>query len=233
VSDFSASRWSVTGPRFGVARLDEVIRGLFWGENAVLTGASVRTLGQVAGQILAATSVIAEFSYRVIVQAPGQPADTATRSAFDKVIPLSRVAPSRAAEAVAAITGLSASKPHLLVVFDLRGAAGATGEWWDSATAWALARAILRSRAVGLWIADSSWVAGAEGRQLTDLAQLILEVSADQIRVEKADGRPTGVVGAVLRHSVDAGGELIGGAGTACVVAGDSPRAFRPAEHDR
>jgi transcriptional regulator with XRE-family HTH domain len=216
VSDFSASRWSITGPRFGVARLDEVIRGLFWGENVVLTGAPARALGQVARQILAATSGIEDFSYRVIVQAAGQ--DVA---GFDRVIPLS--------EAAEAITELSGSKPHLLVVFDLRGAAGATGEGWDPATAWALARAILRSQAVGLWIADSSWAAGAEGRQLTDLAQLILDVSADQIRVEKADGRPTGVTGAVLRHSVGAGGELTVTSSPAAARLGSGLRAMRQA----
>jgi transcriptional regulator with XRE-family HTH domain len=215
VSDFSASRWSITGPRFGVARLDEVIRGLFWGENVVLTGAPARALSQVARQILAATSAIEDFSYRVIVRAPGQDADAAD---FDRVIPLS--------EAAEAVTELSASKPHLLVLFDLRGASGAR---WDPSTAAALARAILRSQAVGLWIADSGWAAGAEGRQLTDLAQLILDVSADQIRVERADGRPTGVTGAVLRHSVGAGGELTVTSSPAAARLGSGLRAIRQA----
>jgi transcriptional regulator with XRE-family HTH domain len=88
---------------------------------------------------------------------------------------------------------------------------------------------MLHGHGVGLWFADAGWAGGADGRQLLDLAQLVLEAGPDQIRIEKADGRPAGVVGAVLRHSVGSGGELTVISSPAAARLGSGLRAIRQA----
>jgi transcriptional regulator with XRE-family HTH domain len=234
VSDFIASGWSIAGPRFGVERLDQVVRGLFWGENVVWAGSPAPALSQLARQIMMATARVPDFSYRILVRpdepAPQPPAPGSSQPLeFDKVVTLSATGEQRVAEAVAAIEEVSESKPHLLVVFDLRDVAAGAASPWDSGTVRVLARAILRGQGVGLWFAEAGWAGGADGRQLMDLAQLVLEAGPDQIRVEKADGRPAGVVGAAMRHSVGSGGELTVISSPAAAQLGSGLRAIRQA----
>jgi transcriptional regulator with XRE-family HTH domain len=234
VSDFIASGRSITGPRFGVERLDQVVHGLLWGENAVWAGAPAAALGQLARRVVMATAGVAEFGYRVLVQPPAagsqRPAAGSLASlGFDKVVTLGAAGGRQAAAAIAAIDEVSESKPHVLVVFDLRDIAAGPGSPWEPGTVAALAQAILRGQGVGLWFADAGWVGGADGRQLMDLAQLVLEAGPDQIRIEKADGRPAGVVGAGLRHSVGSGGELTVISSPAAARLGSGLRAIRQA----
>jgi transcriptional regulator with XRE-family HTH domain len=234
VSDFIASGRSVTGPRFGVERLDQVVHGLLWGENVVWAGSPAAALGQLARQVIMATAGVAEFGYRVLVQppAPGsqRPAAGSLLSLdFDKVITLGPADGRQAAAAIAAIEEVSESKPHLLVAFDLCDIATGPGSPWEPGTIGALARAILRGQGVGLWFTDAGWAGGADGRQLMDLAQLVLEAGPEQIRIEKADGRPAGVVGAALRHSVGSGGELTVISSPAAARLGSGLRAIRQA----
>jgi transcriptional regulator with XRE-family HTH domain len=234
VSDFIAPGRSVTGPRFGVERLDQVVHGLLWGENVVWAGAPAPALSQLARQIIEATAGVAEFSYRVLVQ-PSNPGSQRPASGslaplgFDKVVTLGAADRQQAAAAIAAIDEVSQSKPNLLVVFDLRDITAGPGSPWDSGTVGALARAILHGHGVGLWFANAGWAGGADGRPLMDLAQLVLEAGPDQIRIEKADGRPAGVVGAAVRHSVGSGGELTVISSPAAARLGSGLRAIRQA----
>jgi transcriptional regulator with XRE-family HTH domain len=227
VSDFIASGWSVAGPRFGVERLDQVVRGLFWGENVVWAGAPAAALTRLARQLAAATAGVADFGYRVLVQPAGPGAPALPERDFDRVVTLDAADGQRAAEAVAALAEVSESKPHLLAVFDLRGAGA--GSAFDPVTVGALARSILRGQGVGLWFAEAGWAACPDGRQLLDLAQLVLEAGPDLIRVEKADGRPAGVRGAAVRHSVGPRGELTVISSPAAAQLGTGLRAVRQA----
>lgn len=236
MSDFIASGWSITGPRFGVERLDHVVRGLLWGENVLWAGTPAPALGQLARQIIAATAAVPEFSYRVLVQA-AQPGSGPERPGpgsllplgFDKVVTLNANDRRYAADAIAAIEEVSNSKPHLLAVFDLCDGTGAADSPWDAGTVGALARTILHGQGIGLWFADAGWAGSADGRQLVDLAQLVLEAGPDQIRVDKADGRSAGVVGATMRHSVGPGGELTVISSPAAARLGSGLRAIRQA----
>lgn len=234
MSDFIASGRSVTGPRFGVERLDHVVHGLLWGENVVWAGAPAAALTQLARQVIMATTGVPEFGYRVLVQAaasgsPRSASGSLEALGFDRVVTLGAAQPQQAAAAITAIDEVSDSKPHLLVVFDLRDITAGPGSPWDSGTIGALARTILHGQGVGLWFAGAGWAGGADGRQLIDLAQLVLEAGPDQIRIEKADGRPAGVVGAAVRHSVGSGGELTVISSPAAARLGSGLRAIRQA----
>jgi transcriptional regulator with XRE-family HTH domain len=200
----------------------------------VWAGAPASALSQLARQIIMATAGVPEFSYRVLVQPRGRDSRQSASGSlpplgFDKVVTLSVADGRQAADAVAAIDEVSESKPHLLAVFDLRDVTSAADSPWDSGTVGALARAILHGQGIGLWFANPGWTGSADGRQLMDLAQLVLEAGPDQIRVDKADGRPAGVVGAGMRHSVGSGGELTVISSPAAARLGSGLRAIRQA----
>jgi transcriptional regulator with XRE-family HTH domain len=188
----------------GVTALDAALGGLFWGDNVVW---EVEQGGSAAPFFDALLRVRAQFSRVVLVKLEGDPARL--RAAYPGVDVLdARVGGAEGVDTAGALLVAVRERlqrsPRSLVVFDPLETV--SDRWGHGVAQRFFTRAcplLLGFWSVGWWSLTPGRHS-AQLRQAVDAAtQCVLVLSADRLRIAKAEGRPQGVQGSVLRVHAD------------------------------
>lgn len=203
--------------RFGIAPLDDLLHGLYWGENVFwgLAEDGPAADDLVAG-VLGAAGRTESFRRRLRVTPSG---DGPPAEGFDPV----PFRPGGAEDLFDALTAAADLTVGVAVAIDLRPLRAASPDASFERDIARLARFTLRRGAVIHWFDSLT----EEGSGLQTLAQCVLEARSGQLRIERADGRGPEVRGAMLPYRVTPGGELVAEATTAASMLGRGLRAVR------
>jgi transcriptional regulator with XRE-family HTH domain len=186
----------------GVAGLDAVLGGLFWGDNVVW---EVEEGGSLDPFVLALLAAREQFSRVLLVKLDGDPAPLATAYPDVEVLDAREgSAIENAGELLSTVRERAQRGPRALVVFD---SLDALSDRWGHEMA---QRFFTRAcpLLLGLWsVAYWSLTPGRHSSQLRQAVdattQCVLVLSPDRLRIAKAEGRPQGVQGAVFSVKPD------------------------------
>ncbi|GAA2214510.1 hypothetical protein GCM10009850_099750 [Nonomuraea monospora] len=181
----------MSSAQFGIGRLDDLFRGLIWGENVVWSLTDGPPPGFVAAVADAARAANADVRLFGL-----DGARLAARDGGDDRVDASRRA---------------------VYVLDLTDAGGDDLEGLVRE----VAGQVFRGQAVAHWFVPGP------GDPSDGLAQCVIAVDKDQLRVERADARPSTIRGVLLPFGLDADGLLRVGSASAASLLGRGIRAVR------
>ncbi len=190
----------------GVAQLDDVLGGLFWGDNVVWEAEHRETVAPFVAAALQRPEQFAHIAFVSLTEAPTslhaahpgiEVIDARTGSKLEGPGPL-----------LAAVQACAQRAPRVLLVFE---SLDAMSERWGHAMAQRFfIRAcpmLLDLWAVAYWSLTPSRHPVALRTAVDATTQCVLVLGDDRLRVAKAEGRPPGVQGTVFHLRRDFGGD--------------------------
>lgn len=182
----------------GVPELDDALGGLFWGDNVVLDADDEEAVDPFVRAVLAAPG----FDHRAfVVLGDRTPSFLGDADVVDARSGADLDAPRPLLDAIA--RRCSAAGRHL-IVFDTLD--HARERWGTETTARFFARVcplLFGLGAIGYFSLTTARRSPALRREIEEIAQCVLVVGSDTLRVAKAEGRPPSVEGLVFRHVLD------------------------------
>ena len=178
----------------GVVELDEVLGGLFWGDNVVL---EVAEPAAAEPFYRAAAAVAGDYDQRIYVKiAAGVPV-----SGFDLLDGRADSDIAQPAPLLRAVVEKCRQAERNLLLFEPM--ESMIGRWGADLTGRFFAHCcpqLLELGAIAYWAVPSGETYPTLRRTIEEVTQCVLVVGESRVRVGKADGRPPGVEGSVFRY---------------------------------
>jgi transcriptional regulator with XRE-family HTH domain len=208
----------------GVAALDELLGGLFWGDNVVW-----EVVGSTAADpFYAAAAAAVGYDGRVAIRmreservpAGFESIDARPGRQYAQPAPLLRAIGARCRRGDRNLLLF----PGLEVMAEQWGAT-VVGAFFVRCCPW-----LLQLGAVAYWTLSGGGAYPRLRRTVEDVTQCVFSVGDDRVRIAKAEGRPPGVAGTVLRLRIEQGRPLLTPAPVAARI-GTALRAARVTRH--
>ena len=191
----------------GVAQLDSVLGGLFWGDNVVWEAENREAVEPFVAAALRHPEQFAQIAFVSLAEAPAslhaahadiEVIDARRRSKLDGPGPL-----------LAAVQACAQRSPRTLFVFESLDIM--IERWGHATTRRFFTRAcpmLLDLWAVAYWSLTPGRHPAALRQAIDATTQCVLVLGDGRLRVAKAEGRPPGVQGTVFHHRRDNGGDI-------------------------
>ena len=180
----------------GVAALDDVLGGLYWGDNVVL---EVAEPPAAAPFYRAVASVADDYDQRLFVSLSGG----APVGGFEIVDGRAGGGLAQPAPLVRAIVARCRRRERNLLLFE--GMDAMIARWGADVAGRFFAHCcpqLLELGAIAYWSVPSGEAYPTLRRTIEEVTQCVLVVGDSRLRIAKADGRPPGVEGSVFRYRV-------------------------------
>lgn len=169
-----------TVPQLGVAPLDEVLHGLYWGENIMWT-LDADEPDDLVRALLESTASVESFERRLAIALP--PATTAVPPGFERLD-----VPGGLGDVPAALDRIDGTR--MVIAIAVPAPADAPSMFAEASR---LAQYVLRRDLIAHWFVTP-------GTGLVALAQCLIEARGDHFRVDRADARAAATRGAILPY---------------------------------
>jgi transcriptional regulator with XRE-family HTH domain len=188
----------------GLAELDQVLGGLYWGDNVVL---SAEQPDDPDPFYAAAAATAGDYDAAVFVTLDVEPEQIQRRYPGFEVIDGRRgQGRSQPGQLLDEVGKWSAQPGMRLLLFDSLDAMSA--QWGDELAGRFFSRGcpmLLGRGGIAYWSLTGSRHSAAVRREIEAVTQCVLSVGDGRLRVVKAEGRPPGVQGSVYRYELENG----------------------------
>jgi len=188
----------------GLAELDEVLGGLYWGDNVVLSAEQPEDPDPFYA---AAAATAADYDAAVFVTLDVEPEEIRGRyPGFEVIDGRGGRGLSQPGQLLDEVAKWSAQPGMRLLLFDSLDAMSA--QWGDELAGRFFSRGcpmLLGRGGIAYWSLTGSRHSAAVRREIEAVTQCVLSVGDGRLRVVKAEGRPPGVQGSVYRYELEEG----------------------------
>jgi len=188
----------------GLAELDEVLGGLYWGDNVVL---SAEHPDDPDPFYAAAAATAPDFDAAVFVTLDVDPEEIRRRyPGFELIDGRPGQNLSQPGQLLDEVAKWSGQPGMRLLLFDSLDAM--SGQWGDELAGRFFSRGcpmLLGRGGIAYWSLTGSRHSAAVRREIEAVTQCVLSVGDGRLRVVKAEGRPPGVQGSVYRYELEDG----------------------------
>jgi len=188
----------------GLAALDQVLGGLYWGDNVVL---SAEEPDDPEPFYAAAADTVHDYDGAGFVTLERDPGDIHTRfPGFDIIDGRPAGGFAQPGQLLDGVAKWSAQPGTRLLLFDSFDAMSA--RWGDELAGRFFSRGcpmLLGRGSIAYWSLTASRHSAAVRREIEAVTQCVLSVGDGRLRVVKAEGRPVGVQGSVYRYDLEGG----------------------------
>ncbi|HEU5010468.1 MAG TPA: XRE family transcriptional regulator [Gaiellaceae bacterium] len=188
----------------GLAELDQVLGGLYWGDNVVLSAEQPEDPDPFYS---AAAATAADYDAAVFVTLDVEPEEIRRRySGFEVIDGRPGQGRSQPGQVLDEVAKWSAQPGMRLLLFDSLDAMSAN--WGDELAGRFFSRGcpmLLGRGGSAYWSLTGSRHSAAVRREIEAVTQCVLSVGDGRLRVVKAEGRPPGVQGSVYRYELEKG----------------------------
>jgi transcriptional regulator with XRE-family HTH domain len=188
----------------GLAELDQVLGGLYWGDNVVL---SAEQPDDPDPFYAAAAATAGDYDAAVFVTLDVEPEQIQQRyPGFEVIDGRPGGGRSQPGQLLDEVAKWSAQPGMRLLLFDSLDAMSA--QWGDELAGRFFSRGcpmLLGRGGIAYWSLTGSRHSAAVRREIEAVTQCVLSVGDGRLRVVKAEGRPPGVQGSVYRYELEGG----------------------------
>jgi transcriptional regulator with XRE-family HTH domain len=188
----------------GLAELDQVLGGLYWGDNVVL---SAEQPDDPDPFYAAAAATAGNYDAAVFVTLDVEPEQIRARyPGFEVIDGRPGQGLSQPGQLLDEVAKWSAQPGMRLLLFDSLDAMSA--QWGDELAGRFFSRGcpmLLGRGGIAYWSLTGSRHSAAVRREIEAVTQCVLSVGDGRLRVVKAEGRPPGVQGSVYRYELENG----------------------------